>query len=50
MTVLIRDGDVWVERVVRDNQAILSLVLPGLEVRVAELWVDAEDDDAEGNG
>jgi Uma2 family endonuclease len=45
VTVLVRDGDVWVERNYREEQQALSLVLPGFTVRVADLWAD-EDDDA----
>ena len=35
VTVLIRDGDVWVEQVYRDDQQAVSVVLPGFAVRVA---------------
>jgi Uma2 family endonuclease len=42
VVVLIRDGDVWIEHVFRDDQIIASLVLPGFETRVAELWIDIE--------
>jgi Uma2 family endonuclease len=42
VTVLVRDGDVWAERVFRDDQAIGSVVLPGFETRVSELWAEAE--------
>ncbi len=49
-TLLTRDGDVWQEQVIPDEQAIPSIVLPGLATTVAELWAnldfyDAEDDD-----
>jgi Uma2 family endonuclease len=44
VTVLIRDGDVWVERVYRDDQQARSLVLPGFVVSVLDLWTDVEDD------
>jgi Uma2 family endonuclease len=47
VTVLIRDGDVWVEQVYRDDQPAPSLVLPGLAIRVADLWVETEDDQPE---
>jgi Uma2 family endonuclease len=47
VTVLLRDGDVWVERVFRDDQVVESLVLPGFGARVAELW--AADDEPEGD-
>jgi Uma2 family endonuclease len=45
VTVLIRDGDVWVERVYRDDQQARSLVLPGFVVSVPDLWIDIEDDE-----
>ena len=44
VTVLSRDGDVWVERVFQGDQTIESHVLPGFEGRVADLWLDAEAD------
>ena len=50
VTVLVRDGDAWVEQVYRDDQQALSLVLPGFWVRVSDLWVEAEDDLHETNG
>ena len=49
VTVLTRDGDTWSEAVYRDEQVIVSLVLPGFATTVAELWADVdevEDDDA----
>jgi Uma2 family endonuclease len=52
VTVLIRHGDVWNEAVYRDEQVIVSLVLPGFATTVAELWADVEDDtdaDVEAN-
>ncbi len=45
VTVLCRRGDTWNETVFRGDQAIVSLVLPGLAATVAQLWLDA---DAEG--
>jgi Uma2 family endonuclease len=45
VTVLVRDGDVWAERVYNDEDIIVSIVLPGLQIRVADLWIDAEPDD-----
>jgi Uma2 family endonuclease len=45
VTVLLRDGSVWVERVFQGEQVIESLVLPGFGARVDELWVDAESDE-----
>ena len=44
VTLLIRDGDQWLEQVLRDDQIIASHVLPGLAATVASLWVDVEDD------
>ncbi len=43
VTVLIRHGDAWVERVYRDDQQAVSLVLPGLAIRLPDLWPDVED-------
>ena len=45
VTVLTRRGDTWQETIVRDEQIIPSLVLPGFATTVAELWVDVEADD-----
>jgi Uma2 family endonuclease len=44
VTVLIRDGDIWVEQVYRDDQQAASLVLPGFAIRLPELWPEIEDD------
>ena len=44
VTVLTRHGDAWSEAVFRDEQLIVSLILPGLATTVAELWVNLEDD------
>ena len=44
MTVLIRDGDIWVEQVYRDDQQAVSLVLPGLAIRLPDLWPEVEDE------
>jgi Uma2 family endonuclease len=49
VTVLTRRGDTWSEAVFRDDQVIVSAVLPGFTTTVAGLWVDVEegdDDDA----
>jgi Uma2 family endonuclease len=43
VTVLTRRGDTWDEAVFRDEQVIVSLVLPGLTTAVAELWLDIEE-------
>ncbi len=48
VTVLTRRGDVWDERVVRDEQVIPSLVLPGLVTTVNDLWVTIDSDDTPG--
>jgi Uma2 family endonuclease len=45
VTVLTRHGDTWDEAVFRDEQVIVSLVLPGLTTTVAELWLDFEEVD-----
>ncbi len=44
VTVLLRDGGVWVERVYQGEQPIASLVLPGFATRVSDLWEDVEDE------
>jgi Uma2 family endonuclease len=48
VTVLARRGDAWDEAIVRGEQVIRSLVLPGFVTTVAELWsgIEAEEDDA----
>ena len=50
VTVLVRDGDVWVEHVFRDEQQAESSILPGLAIKVSELWVEAEEDGEEVTG
>ena len=44
VTVLIRDGDVWIEQIYRDDQQAVSLVLPGFAVRLPDLWPEVEDE------
>ena len=44
VTVLLRDGGTWVERVYQGDQPIESLVLPGIGLVVSDLWVDVEDE------
>jgi Uma2 family endonuclease len=44
VTVVTRHGDAWSEAVFRDEQVIVSLIVPGFATTVAELWVDLEDD------
>ena len=43
LTLLVRDGDSWVDRVLQGDQVIPSLVLPGLAATVADLWIDLEE-------
>ena len=47
VTVLVRDGDVWVEQVYREDQQAPSMVLPGFTIRVADLWIEDQDDPQE---
>lgn len=46
ITVLVRDGDTWIERVFNADQSAEGLVLPGFAVRLPDLWAAAEE--AEG--
>jgi Uma2 family endonuclease len=46
-TVLIRDGDTWVEQTYREDQQALSLVLPGFAIRLPDLWPQAVDDQSD---
>jgi Uma2 family endonuclease len=43
VTVLLRDGSAWVERVYRDGEKVESLVLPRLALPVETLWVGTDD-------
>jgi Uma2 family endonuclease len=45
VTVLTRRGDVWDERVVKGDEIIPSLVLPGFLTTVNDLWMTIEADD-----
>ncbi len=45
VTVLIRDGDVWVERAFVDGQNAEGVALPGFAVPVADLWAIPPDED-----
>jgi Uma2 family endonuclease len=45
ITVLIREGDVWIEHICQGDQPIPSLVLPGFAATVAELLAEAEPDE-----
>ena len=42
VTVLARDGDAWVEQVFRDDQQAKSIMLPGLEIALPDLWAAAD--------
>ncbi|MEO6807683.1 MAG: Uma2 family endonuclease [Isosphaeraceae bacterium] len=44
VTVLVRNGDAWTERVFHDGQTASGLVLPGFAVPVAEIWPTPEDE------
>jgi Uma2 family endonuclease len=50
VTVLARRGDVWSEAVFRDDQVIVSLVLPGFATTVADLWIDVDENDQDEAG
>ncbi len=50
VTVLTRRGDAWDEAVFRDEQVIVSLVLPGFATTVAELWIGVEDEEMPAPG
>ncbi len=50
VTVLTRHGDTWSESIFRDDQVVVSLVLPGFATTVAELWIDVEDDGDASHG
>ena len=47
VTVLTRNGDVWAERVFKDEQPIVSLVLPGFTTKVSGLWAQEEGEPGE---
>jgi Uma2 family endonuclease len=48
VTVLVRDGDVWVEHVFRGDQQANGLALPGFNVCVSDLWPASEADSGDG--
>ena len=50
VTVLVRDGDAWVEHRFREEQQASSSILPGLAIKVSDLWVEAEGEDDEDPG
>ena len=43
VTVLVREGDAWVEQVVVGDGSAESTVLPGFVVPIAGLWTDEDD-------
>ena len=45
VTVLVRDGDAWVEHRFREEQQANSSILPGLAIRVSDLWAQVEYED-----
>lgn len=44
VTVLTRRGDVWAEESFQNDQMAKGLVLPGFQVLVSDLWINAEDE------
>jgi len=50
VTILVRDGDAWVEQQFLEGQQAVSTILPGLAIGVSELWAGAEDEHDEGSG
>jgi Uma2 family endonuclease len=49
VTILVRDGDAWVEHVFREEQQATSFILSGLAIKVADLWAEVEDEDNESS-
>jgi Uma2 family endonuclease len=47
VVLLTRTGDVWVQQAFSGDQSVASLMLPGLTVRVTDLWVDMSADESE---
>ncbi len=47
MTLLVRQGDIWVERPCVQGQPIPSLILTGLTATVDDLWVSLDEYEAE---
>jgi Uma2 family endonuclease len=47
LTLLVRNGDVWVEVLCPEDQPIPSLVLPGLTATVSDLWTSLDEYDSE---
>ena len=50
VTILVRDGDVWVEHVFRGEQQASSSILPGLAIKVSDLWVETDDENDTNSG
>jgi Uma2 family endonuclease len=46
VTILVRDGDAWVEHLFREEQEARSSILPGLAIKVSALWVEADDENS----
>ena len=46
VNVLIRNGDVWIERIFTGEQVAAGVILPGFAVAVANLWDEHEDHEA----
>lgn len=44
--ILHRDGDVWRERTFRNDQPLVSLVLPDFDATPADLWIDVEENES----
>jgi Uma2 family endonuclease len=47
VTVLLRDGDAWVERIFENDATAKGLTLPGFTIRLSDLWAAAEQADDE---
>jgi Uma2 family endonuclease len=47
VTVLIRHGDVWIERIFTGEQAAAGVLLPGFALALADVWAEPADGDAE---
>lgn len=49
LTLLVRQGDAWFERVITDESAAIpSVVLPGLTTTLGDLWADLDFYDEDG--
>jgi Uma2 family endonuclease len=47
MIVLVRDGDIWVEQVFQNEEQTRSSILPGLAIKVSDLWAEIKDEENE---